>query len=95
MDAAYRNGLRVCNQEYHHVSFRLWVFGGGIRIESSVDMDSPDAEPSPSQLAIIAQFAKTNNVQYIFLRVSQVRSCHRRLRRKSSEDAGVERLKVC
>lgn len=27
---------------------------------------SPDAEPSPSELARIAQFAKTNNVQYIF-----------------------------
>ena len=68
VDAAYRNGLRVCatrNIITSHSAFGYLAAEYGLNQVSIAGL-SPDAEPSPSQLAIIAQFAKTNNVQYIF-----------------------------
>lgn len=68
LDAAYRGGLQACatrNIITSHSAFGYLAAEYGLNQVSIAGL-SPDAEPSPAQLAQIAQFAKTNNVQYIF-----------------------------
>lgn len=68
LDAAYRNGLQTCAEKNiitSHAAFGYVAAEYGFNQVSIAGL-SPDAEPSPSELARIAQFAKTNNVRYIF-----------------------------
>ena len=68
LDAAYRSGLHTCAEKNiitSHAAFGYVAAEYGFNQVSIAGL-SPDAEPSPSELARIAQFAKTNNVRYIF-----------------------------
>ncbi len=68
LDTAYRRGLADC--EDHTIITAHAAFG---YLASAYHLDqlpiaglSPDGEPSPKQLAEIAQFARRHHVQYIF-----------------------------
>lgn len=68
LDAAYRSRLHTCAEKNiitSHAAFGYVAAEYGFNQVSIAGL-SPDAEPSPSELARIAQFAKTNNVRYIF-----------------------------
>lgn len=68
LDATYRSGLQACAEKNiitSHSAFGYVAAEYGFNQVSIAGL-SPDAEPSPSELARIAQFAKTNNVRYIF-----------------------------
>lgn len=68
LDATYRSGLQTCAEKNiitSHSAFGYVAAEYGFNQVSIAGL-SPDAEPSPSELARIAQFAKTNNVRYIF-----------------------------
>jgi zinc transport system substrate-binding protein len=68
IDSDYKAGLAECKQKNiitSHAAFGYLATAYGLH-QVPITGLSPDAEPSPAQLADIAQFAKNNNVKYIF-----------------------------
>lgn len=68
LDAAYRQGLSDCGEKNiitSHNAFGYVAKEYGFNQVPIAGL-SPDAEPSPKELANIAKFAKDNNVEYIF-----------------------------
>jgi len=68
LDREYTQGLTNCEQKNiitSHSAFGYLASGYGLT-QIAIAGLSPDAEPSPKQLADIATFAKANNVKYIF-----------------------------
>ncbi len=68
LDSAYKKGLAACAQKdivTAHAAFGYLAAAYGFN-QISIAGLSPDAEPSPQQLADIARFAKTRGVRYIF-----------------------------
>jgi zinc transport system substrate-binding protein len=68
LDTAYKTGLASCAQKNiitSHAAFGYIATTYGLHQVPIAGL-SPDAEPSPKQLADIAQFAKSNTVKYIF-----------------------------
>lgn len=68
LDAQYENGLSNCAKKdiiTSHSAFGYLATAYGLNQVSIAGL-SPDAEPSPSQLAAVAKFAKDNSVKYIF-----------------------------
>jgi zinc transport system substrate-binding protein len=68
LDLAYKQGLSSCKEKNiitSHAAFGYLAMTYGLNQVSIAGL-SPDAEPSPSQLADIVKFAKDNNVKYIF-----------------------------
>lgn len=68
LDEEFRQGLAVCNKKdiiTSHAAFGYLASAYGLR-QVPISGLSPDAEPSPQQLAQVAAFAKTNKVKYIF-----------------------------
>ncbi len=68
LDTAYRQGLSHCVQQdivTSHAAFGYLASTYGFNQVAIAGL-SPDAEPSPSQLADIAAFASVKNVKYIF-----------------------------
>ena len=68
LNRAYVQGLSSCTEKNiitSHAAFGYLAAEYGFDQVSIAGL-SPDAEPSPSQLADIVQFAKANNVRYIF-----------------------------
>ena len=68
LDARYKQGLANCAEKNiitSHAAFGYLATAYGLNQVSIAGL-SPDAEPSPQQLADIVKFAKDNNVKYIF-----------------------------
>lgn len=68
LDEEYRQGLADCAKKEivtSHSAFGYLAARYGLK-QVSVAGLSPEEEPSPQQLAQIAEFAKSNNVKYIF-----------------------------
>ncbi len=68
LDAQYKQGLNNCARRdiiTSHAAFGYLAASYGLHQVPIAGL-SPDAEPSPSQLAMIAKFARDNQVQYIF-----------------------------
>lgn len=68
LDAAYRKGLAKCaNKNFvtSHAAFGYLADTYGLH-QVSIAGFSPDAEPSPREIADVADFARKNNVHYIF-----------------------------
>jgi len=68
LDAEYRRGLSACKTKNiitSHAAFGYLATAYGLNQVSIAGL-SPDAEPSPRQLADIAKFARDNRVKYIF-----------------------------
>ena len=68
MDTEYKQGLSSCegkNIITSHAAFGYLAAAYGLNQVPIAGL-SPDAEPSPRQLADIAKFAKDNQVKYIF-----------------------------
>ena len=68
LDIAYREGLAHCKAYdivTSHAAFGYVAAAYGLR-QIPIAGLSPDAEPSPRQLADIADFVRTNNIQVIF-----------------------------
>ncbi|MBI3954863.1 zinc ABC transporter substrate-binding protein [Candidatus Gottesmanbacteria bacterium] len=68
LDKKYQQGLSSCKKKNiitSHSSFNYLANEYGF-IQTSISGLSPDSEPSPKQLAEIADFAKKNNIDYIF-----------------------------
>ncbi len=68
LDTKYKLGLGMCAEKSiitSHAAFGYLATTYGLNQVPIAGL-SPDAEPSPSQLADIVQFAKTNQVKYIF-----------------------------
>ena len=68
LDAEYRRGLSTCKSKNiitSHAAFGYLATAYGLNQVPIAGL-SPDAEPSPRQLADIAKFARDNNVKYIF-----------------------------
>ncbi len=68
LDKAYRQGLSRCAEKNiitSHAAFGYLAATYGLKQVPIAGL-SPDAEPSPQQLANIAKFAKDNHVKYIF-----------------------------
>ncbi len=68
LDAAYRSGLATCVKKEiitSHAAFGYLASTYGLHQVPIAGL-SPDAEPSPKQLADIAAFARKNDVHYIF-----------------------------
>ena len=68
IDLAYRQGLSHCltkNIITSHAAFGYLAKTYGLN-QVAIAGFSPDAEPSPQQLAVIAKFAEQNQVKYIF-----------------------------
>ncbi len=68
LDQDYRKGLSNCAEKNiitSHAAFGYLATTYGLNQVSIAGL-SPDAEPSPQQLADIVKFAKANNVKYIF-----------------------------
>ena len=68
LDTAYKQGLSNCQEKNiitSHAAFGYLATTYELKQVSIAGL-SPDAEPSPSQLADVAKFAKDNNVKYIF-----------------------------
>ncbi len=68
LDREYTQGLTNCEQRNIITSHSAFGYlASGYRLtQIAIAGLSPDAEPSPKQLADIATFAKANNVKYIF-----------------------------
>ena len=65
---AYRQGLSNCAEKNiitSHAAFGYLATTYGLN-QVSISGLSPDAEPSPQQLADIVKFAKDSHVKYIF-----------------------------
>jgi zinc transport system substrate-binding protein len=68
LDAAYKQGLGECEERniiVSHAAFGYLAAAYGLN-QISIAGLSPDTEPSSRQLADVAEFAKDNNVKYIF-----------------------------
>lgn len=68
LDSEYKQGLGSCRDKNiitSHAAFGYLATSYGLN-QVSITGLSPDAEPSPAQLADIVKFAKANNVKYIF-----------------------------
>ena len=68
LDRSYRDGLRDCAEKNiitSHAAFGYLGAAYGFRQVPIAGL-SPDAEPSPAALALIAEFAKKNGVKHIF-----------------------------
>ena len=68
LDMEYKQWLSNCQEKNiitSHAAFGYISMTYGLKQVSIAGL-SPDAEPSPQQLADIAKFAKDNNVKYIF-----------------------------
>jgi zinc transport system substrate-binding protein len=68
LDTRYKQGLSNCAEKNiitSHAAFGYLATAYGLNQVSIAGL-SPDAEPSPQQLADIVKFAKANNVKYIF-----------------------------
>lgn len=68
LDQKYREGLKNCQKKEiitSHIAFSYLAEEYGFK-QIAIRGISPDEEPSPQELAKIAQFAKNNNIQYIF-----------------------------
>lgn len=68
LDREFRQGLMNCSQKIivtSHAAFGLLASRYQLQ-QISIAGFSPDSEPSPKQLAEIAQLARKNNVHYIF-----------------------------
>ncbi|MEI8103330.1 MAG: zinc ABC transporter substrate-binding protein [Candidatus Moraniibacteriota bacterium] len=68
LDRAYKQGLSNCKEKNiitSHMAFSYLATTYGLNQVAIAGL-SPDAEPSPQQLAGIVQFAKANSVKYIF-----------------------------
>ncbi len=68
LDMQYRQGLASCQEKNiitSHAAFGYLATAYGLH-QVPITGLSPDAEPSPQQLADIVKFAKANNVKYIF-----------------------------
>ena len=68
LDAAYRDGLSNCRQKNivtSHAAFGYLVSTYGLTQVPIAGL-SPDAEPSPQQLADVVKFATMNHVTHIF-----------------------------
>lgn len=68
LDAEYAKRLENCKNRNiitSHAAFGYLASSYNLT-QTSITGISPDAEPSPKELAAIAQFAKDHNVQYIF-----------------------------
>lgn len=68
LDAQYRSALQTCQQKNivtSHAAFNYLAKEYGLN-QVSITGLSPDAEPSAETLAQIADFARKNNVKYIF-----------------------------
>lgn len=68
LDAEYKNSLKTCKQKNivtSHSAFGHLAKSYGFS-QTPISGLSPDAEPSAKQLAEISNFAKKNNVKYIF-----------------------------
>jgi zinc transport system substrate-binding protein len=68
LDAAYKQGLADCVQKnivISHAAFGYLAAAYGFNQVAIAGL-SPDAEPSPRQMADIVKFAEDNNVKYIF-----------------------------
>jgi len=68
LDTEYKQGLKNCVSKdivTSHAAFGYLASAYGLNQVPIAGL-SPDAEPSPKQLADIASFVKKNNVQYIF-----------------------------
>jgi zinc transport system substrate-binding protein len=68
LDAEYRAGLAQCTKKDIITSHAAFGYLASTYHLNQVPIGglSPDAEPSPTQIAHIADFAKKNNVKYIF-----------------------------
>ena len=68
LDKKYRQGLEFCQKKNiitSHLSFYYLAKEYGLN-QTAISGLSPDSEPSPRQLTEIADFAKKNNIDYIF-----------------------------
>ncbi len=68
LDKEYREGLSNCKQKYivtSHSAFAYLAKTYGLN-QITITGISPDEEPSVQRLIEIAQFAKKNNIKYIF-----------------------------
>ncbi len=68
LDSQFRQGLQHCQQKNiitSHAAFGYIASRYNLKQVPIAGL-SPDSEPSPKQLGDVAQFAKTNNVKYIF-----------------------------
>lgn len=68
LDREFRVGLQNCKEKNiitSHAAFGLLASRYGLK-EIPIAGISPDSEPSPKQLGELAQFAKTQHIQYIF-----------------------------
>lgn len=69
LDKKYQQGLNTCKKKKNiitsHSSFYYLAKEFGL-IQTAIAGLSPDSEPSPKQLAEIADFAKKNSIDYIF-----------------------------
>lgn len=68
IDAEYKKGLANCQSKdiiTSHAAFAYLASRYGLQQVAIAGL-SPDAEPSAQQLADVANFAKKNNVKYIF-----------------------------
>jgi zinc transport system substrate-binding protein len=68
LDKEYRHGLSKCLEKNiitSHAAFGYLAASYGLHQVSIAGL-SPDAEPSPQQLADIVKFAKANDIKYIF-----------------------------
>lgn len=68
LDNAYRTGLADCGRVdivTSHQAFKYLAARYGIEV-TAISGLSPDEEPSPKRLAEIAEFARQNDVRYIF-----------------------------
>ena len=68
LDTKFRIGLNSCSQRSiitSHAAFGYLATTYGLK-QIAITGISPDAEPSPQQLKEVADFARKNNVKYIF-----------------------------
>jgi len=68
LDTEYKQGLAVCKEKNiitSHTAFGYLAMTYNLN-QVSITGVSPDAEPSPQELAQVAKFAKDNHVKYIF-----------------------------
>lgn len=68
LDMQYKQGLATCQEKNiitSHTAFGYLATAYGFN-QVSITGLSPDAEPSPQQLADVVKFARANNVKYIF-----------------------------
>ncbi len=68
LDTEYKQGLANCSSKDIITSHAAFGYIATVYHLNQVSIAglSPDAEPSPSQLATIAKFARDNHVKYIF-----------------------------